>query len=165
MYSAIKYSSPLGELTIAAKNEKITALVIEGQKYGEHHIPGEIAVCAPGQETPALAGAREWLDAYFAGRRPDSAPLPLAPEGSAFCRKVWRRLMEIPYGDTVTYGAIARELGSSPRAVGGAVGHNPISILIPCHRVVGAGGRLTGYAGGIENKIKLLKLEGADVLP
>ena len=109
-----------------------------------------------------------WLDRYFEGRQPEADPLPLAPEGSEFRRQVWRILCRIPWGRTVTYGEIARELASlrgaaslSAHAVGGAVGHNPISVIIPCHRVVGANGSLTGYAGGLERKKFLLELEGA----
>ena len=100
-----------------------------------------------------------WLDAYFAQR--DLPPLPpLAPAGSPFRLSVWERLQAIPYGQTRTYGELSAELCSSPRAVGGAAGHNPISILIPCHRVLGTGGSLTGYAGGLNKKKLLLKLEG-----
>ena len=113
---------------------------------------------------PALADTSRWLDIYFCGQDPGYIPL-LAPKATVFQRNVWDFLLTIPFGHTVTYGEIARHLGErfgkpvSPRAVGGAVSHNPISLIIPCHRVVGAGGRLTGYAGGIENKIKLLELE------
>lgn len=163
MYNAIKYNSPLGGLTIVAKDEGITALVLDGQKYEEKHIPVGTTICEPGQESAAFVKACKWLDAYFAGQRPEISDLPLAPEGSAFRQQVWRELMEVPYGGTTTYGTIAGKLGSSARAVGNAVGHNPISIVIPCHRVIGADGSLTGYAGGIENKVRLLELEGADI--
>ena len=121
-------------------------------------------------DAPVLAAAKEWLDAYFAGERPAIADLPLAPIGSEFRQKVWRILTEIPYGQVTTYGAIAqqvaRELGRdhmASLAVGGAVGHNPISIVIPCHRVVGSDGSLTGYAGGLDKKIWLLEHEGMDM--
>jgi methylated-DNA-[protein]-cysteine S-methyltransferase len=114
---------------------------------------------------PVFLQTKDWLDDYFAGKTPPPLP-PLAPAGTAFRRTVWKLLLEIPYGQTTTYGALARTLGergnsTSARAVGGAVGHNPISILIPCHRVVGADGSLTGYAGGVDIKRKLLEWESA----
>ena len=119
---------------------------------------------------PILQQAGRWLDRYFAGERPAVNELPLAPVGSDFRQEVWKILCEIPYGQTTTYGEIAQKLSArlgrermSARAVGGAVGHNPISIIIPCHRVVGSNGRLTGYAGGLERKIKLLTHEGVDL--
>lgn len=156
MYSFIHYPSPLGMLTVAEENGVLTALVIEGQKYAERHLAGE----GREQETPLLRAARRWLDGYFSGRNPDPAALPLSPGGTTFQQRVWRELQRIPYGETETYGALARRLGSSARAVGSAVGRNPLSILIPCHRVLAADGGLTGYAGGLENKKKLLRLEG-----
>ena len=114
--------------------------------------------------------AARWLDAYFAGQAPSIGALPLRPEGSAFRQEVWKLLCDIPYGHVTTYGLLAQKLAArrgvphlSAQAVGGAVGHNPLSILIPCHRVVGADGSLTGYAGGIERKKALLTLEGVDV--
>ena len=121
------------------------------------------------QETSVLAEAKRWLDIYFTGKEPDFTP-PLHPIGSAFRRSVWEILLQIPYGQTTTYGEIARQLAKkqgldrmSAQAVGGAVGHNEISIIIPCHRVVGADGSLTGYAGGIGKKETLLELERADM--
>ena len=112
---------------------------------------------------------KDWLDDYFAGKKPEISDLPLAPIGSKFRQEVWKTLMEIPYGEVITYGRIAKELiertgvkNMSSQAVGGAVGHNPISIIIPCHRVVGSNGSLTGYSGGLEKKIKLLQHEGID---
>ena len=120
-------------------------------------------------ETPILAETKRWLDIYFTGREPGFLP-PLHPIGSAFRQSVWELLLRIPYGQTTTYGEIARQLAAkrglariSAQAVGGAVGHNEISILIPCHRVVGMSGSLTGYAGGISKKAKLLELERADM--
>ena len=116
-----------------------------------------------------ITRARRWLDLYFAGREPGFLP-PLHPAGSTFQQAVWALLLQIPYGQTVTYGELARQLAEkqgrprmSAQAVGGAVGHNKISIIIPCHRVVGTGGSLTGYAGGIDRKVKLLALEQADM--
>ena len=121
------------------------------------------------KETPVLKRTREWLDLYFAGKDPEFLP-PLAPDGSEFRKEVWKLLLTIPYGKTMTYGEIGRKIAEmtgkkhmSAQTVGGAVGHNPISILIPCHRVVGTNGSLTGYAGGIEKKIGLLKLEQTDM--
>ncbi|MCI9156887.1 MAG: methylated-DNA--[protein]-cysteine S-methyltransferase, partial [Lawsonibacter sp.] len=111
-----------------------------------------------------------WLDRYFAGERPAISELPLAPIGSEFRKEVWQVLCEIPYGETTTYGEISQKIAArrglermSAQAVGGAVGHNPISIIVPCHRVVGSNGSLTGYAGGLQKKIKLLTHEGVDM--
>lgn len=159
MYDYIRYSSPLGMLTVAAEGGVLTALVIEGQKYAERHLSGVGREC----ETPVLRRARCWLDDYFAGKNPDASALALSPKGTAFQQAVWQELRKIPYGKTESYGAIAARLGSSARAVGSAVGRNPISVIIPCHRVLAADGALTGYAGGLENKKKLLRLEGQNV--
>lgn len=148
-------SSPVGLLRMASDGTALTGLWLENQKYFAAGLAPEA------QKAPALPVFREtrlWLDAYFAGKRPPALP-SLAPAGSAFRQAVWNRLLEIPYGQIRTYGALAAELGSSPRAVGGAVGHNPISILIPCHRVLGSRGSLTGYAGGVDKKRFLLSLE------
>jgi len=150
-----RMDSPLGPLCLASDGENVTGLWLEGQKYFASGLEAETAEqpCLP-----AFRQAADWLAAYFARR--DLPPLPpLAPRGSPFRQAVWRALLQIPYGQTRTYGELAAALGSSPRAVGGAVGHNPISILIPCHRVVGADGSLTGYAGGTEKKRFLLELE------
>ena len=154
----MKYPSPVGELTVASDGENIIGLWLEGQKY----FAATINEDAIEKELPIFDEARHWLDIYFAGREPDFLP-PLAPRGSEFRRAVWEELLRIPYGETVSYGEIARRLGgkTSARAVGGAVGHNPISIIIPCHRVVGAKGNLTGYAGGVDKKVKLLEIERA----
>jgi len=150
-----RLTSPLGPLTLASDGENLTGLWLEGQKYFAAGLDPDT------RDAPALPVFQEteaWLERYFAGRRPPDLP-PLAPRGSGFRQSVWKKLLEIPYGQTRSYGELAEELGSSPRAVGGAVGHNPISILIPCHRVVGAQGSLTGYAGGVEKKKFLLELE------
>ena len=155
-----EYPSPVGRLTLAGDEDALMGLWIQGQKYFLASLP-EAPVRR--DDLPLFRRARGWLDRYFAGARTSPDELPLAPNGTPFRRKVWRRLRAIPYGETVTYGALAAELGSSPRAVGGAVGHNPISILIPCHRVVGGDGSLTGYAGGLDAKRALLALEGIDL--
>ena len=153
----MRCASPLGDLTVVSRGGAITALVMAGQKYEALHLPA----AADFGETPELLAARDWLDAYFAGARPELCSLPLAPEGTAFQQRVWRALLEIPYGETESYGALAKRLHSAPRAGGAAVGRNPVSILIPCHRVLSADGALHGYAGGLERKRFLLTLEGA----
>ena len=165
MVSIQQYQSPLGGILLAADEVGLVGLWFEGQKYFANTLP--VGHCA--QTTPILAEAKRWLDIYFAGKEPEFLP-PLAPEGSEFQKKVWKILLMIPYGKTMTYGEIGRKVAEmsgkktmSAQAVGGAVGHNPISILIPCHRVVGTNGSLTGYAGGIEKKIGLLKLERTDM--
>ncbi len=154
------YASPLGEMLLSADEAGVTGLWFAQQKYYARGLPPE---AVPG-ETPVLAQARQWLNVYFSGRQPDFLP-PLHPNGTDFQKAVWNLLLQIPYGKTMTYGEIARRLGKtmSAQAVGSAVGHNPISIIIPCHRVVGTNGSLTGYAGGIQRKIRLLELEEADV--
>ena len=155
MYDYIRYVSPLGMLTVAAEGDALIALVIDGQKYAAQHLTGE----GRNRETPVLHAAKDWLDQYFRGENPDAAALSLAPKGTEFQRRVWQALRRIPYGQTVSYGSLAASLGSSARAVGSAVGRNPLSVLIPCHRVLAADGSLNGYAGGLENKEKLLRLE------
>ena len=153
----MKLASPLGPLTLASDGEALTGLWLEGQKYFAAGLDPE---AAERLDLPVFRQAAAWLEAYFA--RQDLPALPsLAPRGSAFRQMVWKALLDIPYGQTCTYKTLAEKLGSSPRAVGGAVGHNPISLLIPCHRVLGAGGSLTGYAGGVEKKRFLLELERA----
>lgn len=159
------YDSPLGGILLAADDVGLTGLWFDGQKYFARGLSNERIA----QETSVLAETKRWLDIYFTGKAPDFTP-PLHPIGSAFQRSVWEILLQIPYGQTTTYGEIARQLAKkqgldrmSAQAVGGAVGHNEISIIIPCHRVVGADGDLTGYAGGIGKKEKLLELERADM--
>ena len=159
------YLSPLGAITLASDGKALTGLWFDGQKCFARDLSGERV----DQETPALTEARRWLDIYFTGKEPDFLP-PLHPTGSEFRKAVWEILLQIPYGQTTTYGEIARQLAEkqglarmSAQAVGGAVGHNKISIIIPCHRVVGTSGSLTGYAGGIEKKVRLLQLEHADM--
>lgn len=155
--------SPLGDILLAADESGLTGLWFEGQKY--------FALCLDERheerELPVFARARAWLDLYFAGREPD-IEVPLHFTGTDFQNKVWTILRSIPYGQTATYGEIAGRLAAergkrsvSAQAVGGAVARNVISIIVPCHRVVGADGSLTGYAGGLDKKTALLKLEGA----
>ena len=152
-----RYESPLGPVLLAADSVGLTGLWFVGQKYFPSFSDGEFLE----EETPVLAEARRWLNVYFSGASPDFLP-PLRPQGSSFRQAVWNVLLTIPRGQTMTYGEIARRLNvRSAQAVGGAVGHNPVSILIPCHRVVGSDGSLTGYAGGLERKERLLQLEGA----
>ena len=165
MLYTTQYPSPLGALTLACDGQNITGLWLENQKYFGGPHPGELT---PGQDLPVLDAARAWLDRYFAGDRPSPKELPLAPAGSPFRRAVWSLLLEIPWGSVTTYGDLARQVcqrlgrpAIPARAVGGAVGHNPVSIIIPCHRVVGADGSLTGYAGGLPAKKWLLDHEGA----
>lgn len=151
------YASPLGPILLAADETGLTGLWFEAQKY----FPSFLGVDYQEKETPVLTETVRWLDVYFSRKDPGFLP-PLHPQGSPFRQTVWDILLTIPRGQTMTYGEIARRLGvRSAQAVGGAVGHNPISILIPCHRVVGSDGSLTGYAGGVERKARLLQLEGA----
>ena len=159
------YASPLGGILLAANDIGLTGLWFDGHKYFADNLPAEHIE----RETPILTDAKRWLDVYFTGNEPDFTP-PLHIVGSAFRQAVWELLLQIPYGQTVTYGELACQLAEkqgaehmSAQAVGGAVGHNPISLIIPCHRVVGTHGSLTGYAGGIDKKIMLLELEQADM--
>ena len=165
MYYSGKYRSPLGGITFASDGQAITGLWFDGQKYYAANLPKEHTE----EELPVFAQARRWLDIYFAGEAPDFMP-PLSMEGiSPFRRRVWEIMLEIPYGQISTYGRIAKQIEGetgkkvSAQAVGGAVGHNAVSLMIPCHRVVGADGSITGYAGGVDKKIALLKMEGADM--
>lgn len=152
--------SPVGTLTIASDGTAIVGLWLEGQKYFADPV-GTMTECG---DLPIFAQAEDWLRRYFAGAAPDPRELPLAPMGSPFRQTVWKYLLQIPYGRVTTYGQIAKAIGcKSAQAVGGAVGHNPISIFIPCHRVVGSSGQLTGYAGGLDKKEFLLNLEQADL--
>ncbi|MCM1010246.1 MAG: methylated-DNA--[protein]-cysteine S-methyltransferase [Fusobacterium sp.] len=156
-----KYQSPLGKIIMAADEIGLTGLWFEGQKYfplflDEEHVEKEL---------PIFEHAKTWLDIYFSGNEPDFK-LPLHFTGSKFQNEVWEILYQIPYGQTTTYGTIAKQIAEkrglarmSAQAIGGAVGHNKISIIVPCHRVVGVNGSLTGYAGGIDKKITLLKME------
>lgn len=151
------YASPLGGILLAADGERLTGVWFEGQKYFARGLETEHEE----KDLPVFGQAARWLDTYFSGKEPDFTP-PLHLTGTEFQITVWRTLLTIPYGKTETYGGLARRCSRADvpaRAVGGAVGRNPVSIIIPCHRVVGADGSLTGYAGGTGRKAKLLALE------
>lgn len=157
--------SPIGPLTLASDGESLTGLWMEGQKYYGLTLADE----REKRDVPVFDVARRWLDRYFAGKKP-APDIPLAPRGSLFRREVWAILLAIPYGEVTTYGEIGKRIAAlrgrasmSAQAVGGAVGHNPISVIIPCHRVIGSDGGLTGFAGGLEKKRFLLRLENAPV--
>lgn len=159
-----EYRSPLGAITLAADAEGLTGLWFEGQKY----FAATLGIRHEEAMLPIFEQTRRWLDRYFEGKNPGQTP-PLHLQGSPFRLAVWEILRQIPFGETTTYGAIAREIARrqglrtvSAQAIGGAVGHNPVSIIVPCHRVVGSDGSLTGYAGGIDRKVRLLALERAD---
>ena len=146
----------LGKVYLASDGEHLTGLWFEHQKY----FPPSLLQIKKALDLEVFKKTNQWLELYFAGERPDFTP-SLKPSGTAFRHKVWDILLEIPYGEVITYGDIAKKLNvNSAQAVGGAVGHNPISIIIPCHRVVGANGDLTGFAGGLDKKVWLLKNEG-----
>lgn len=158
------YESPLGKILLVSDNEGLTGLWFVGQRYYAWNIGAEHRQ----METAIITAARSWLDQYFSGKKPD-IEVPVHFIGSSFQKSVWNILTAIPYGETVTYGQIAEKIAQmrglphmSAQAVGGAVGHNPISIIVPCHRVVGTNGSLTGYGGGIERKIRLLEYEHID---
>ena len=150
------YSSPFGNILLASTKDYLTGLWFEGEKY----YPKEFEQEAEIKDTPILLKAKQWLDIYFSGVNPEFT-IPIEFNGTEFQKKVWRILMDIPYGKTVSYGEVAHLLGNikASQAVGGAVGKNPISIIVPCHRVIASDGSLTGYAGGLEIKQKLLNLE------
>ncbi len=157
------YQSPIGNLLIASKDNKLVGLWMENQKYYLSNFKEEIVKT---ENLEILVKTKKWLDRYFNGEKPKINELEISPVGSEFRKSVWEILKNIPYGEVITYNDIAKELAKqkgikkmSAQAVGGAVGHNPISIIIPCHRVVGTNGSLTGYAGGIKKKIYLLEHE------
>lgn len=161
MISIFHYHSPIGGITVSGNGREITGLWFDGQKYFGATLPDQYEE----KMTPVFEDTEKWLDLYFNGMEPDFTP-PLSLETTPFRRAVWEILLAIPYGQTMTYGEIADRIAAqmglaamSAQAVGGAVGHNPISLIIPCHRVVGSDGSLTGYAGGIEKKKWLLKME------
>lgn len=159
-----KYASPVGKIWMVSEEDALTALWMEGQKYGKTVSKKEYEEA----ENLILQETKQWLDLYFQGQDPGFFP-KIQLEGSPFQKAVWNVLLTIPFGSIMTYGQIAKKIAKerkkarmSAQAVGGAVGHNPIAIIIPCHRVVGKNGNLTGYAGGIEKKRQLLILEGHD---
>lgn len=167
MYYSTTCASPVGVLTLASDGKNLTGLWMEGQKYFGDTIPEKMT---EKDSLPVFTATKKWLDRYFAGEKPAISELPLAPIGGNFRQGVWEILCEIPYGQVITYGDIAKKMARkmnrermSGQAVGGAVGHNPISIIIPCHRVVSGNGSLTGYSGGISKKVSLLQLEGCDM--
>ncbi len=170
MFYSTLCPSPLGPLTLACDGEgrALVGLWFQGQRYFGGSLPQPPEVR---DDLPVFRAARLWLERYFAGERPPVADLPLAPMGTPFRQAVWAALGRVPYGQVTTYGQLAHALGAGEaagawsRAVGGAVAHNPISILIPCHRVVGADGRLTGYAAGLDKKLWLLRHESAPLPP
>lgn len=182
-----KYSSPLGEMTMISDGKGLTALSFRGQKYDRTDAAEDVEAVSNSRRAFPETGGREnkstpdngeesgacfvfdrtqeWLDIYFSGREPDFMP-PLSTKGTPFQETVWEILRKIPYGKVISYGEIARQIAEkkgigsmSAQAVGGAVGRNPVAIIVPCHRVVGSDGKLTGYAGGLDKKEALLKLE------
>lgn len=161
------YNSLIGKLLLVANKECLIGLWIEGQKYFPTELNDEII---EEDNLEILVKTKNWLDRYFNKEQPKISELELAPIGNEFRQNVWNILCDIPYGKTITYGEIAKKIAikmnkksMSAQAIGNAVGHNPISIIIPCHRVIGKNGNLTGYAGGINNKIKLLDIEGVKI--
>ncbi len=167
MYYSTVYDSPIGSITLAGDGKNIVGLWMEDQKYFGGTISTEMV---QKDDLEIFDKTKKWLDRYFTGEKPHIKELPLAPIGGEFRQEVWKILTEIPYGEVITYGDIAEKIARkrnkktmSAQAVGGAVGHNPISIIIPCHRVVGTNKSLTGFAGGIAKKIKLLEHEGIDM--
>lgn len=161
------YKSPIGNLILVSDGDNLVGLYMENQKYYLNGIKQELT---SKDNLQVFENTKKWLDRYLAKENPSIKEIPLAPIGGEFRQKVWKILCEIPYGKTTTYGEIAKRIAKemdkekmSAQAVGNAVGHNPISIIIPCHRVVGKDGSLTGYAGGIEKKRILLELERGKV--
>ena len=159
------YHSPLGGITLGSNGTQLTGLWFDGQKYFGDTLPER---CEE-KNLPVFEKARRWLDIYFGGKAPDFTP-PLKMQTTPFRKAVWEVMLTIPFGRTMTYGEIADKIAKqrglprmSAQAVGGAVGHNSISLIIPCHRVVGTNGSLTGYAGGLDKKVWLLTMEKADM--
>lgn len=170
MYRLSTHDSPIGTLSLATDEDALVGLWPAGNKYFGGSIRDQLIEAPDQPDTEIITVTRNWLDNYFAGNRPDLGELKLRPIGTQFRQQVWEVLQQVPYGQTTTYRDIAAQIAASTgrttmssQAVGGAVGHNPISIIIPCHRVVGADGSLAGYASGLAHKIALLELEGCDM--
>jgi methylated-DNA-[protein]-cysteine S-methyltransferase len=169
IYYKTEYKSPLGIITICCdEDEKVVGLFFKNQKYFADNIDGKIT---ENNNLKIFVTVKSWLDKYFAGKKPNIKEIPIKFIGNDFRKSVWKILYKIPYGKTLTYGDIAKQIAKqknitkmSAQAIGGAVGHNPISIIIPCHRVVGKNGKLTGYAAGINKKKKLLELEQVNMV-
>lgn len=166
-YYKTTIESVIGKITLGSDGESLVGLWTDGQRYFGDTVPNEML---PNDNLNIFAITKDWLNRYFEGKKPHISELPLARIGGEFRQTVWKMLTEIPYGKVITYGELAQKIAKqrgiermSAQAVGGAVGHNPISIIIPCHRVVGANGNLTGFAGGIEMKLQLLQHEGVDI--
>lgn len=164
MYFCSEYISPVGKMTIASNENALVGLWLDGQKYFMDILQGKEYKIS---ESEVIILAKNWLDKYFNNEKPEIKDLPIEFSGTDFRIAIWNILTEIPYGEIITYGDIAKRIAKlrgieamSSQAVGGAVGHNPVSVIVPCHRVIGANGRLTGYAGGIDIKRKLLMHEG-----
>lgn len=165
MLTSVFSESPVGPLVLGSEDgERLRSCLFTTGRQGT-----KTPKTSQRSHAPIFGQARDWLARYFAGERPDPAELPLDPEGTAFQLSVWEVLAAIPYGETVSYGWVAKRVGenrgkrTSARAVGGAVGANPLGIIIPCHRVIGANGSLTGFGGGVEAKVTLLELEGVTI--
>ena len=160
MTYCVTYESPLGPLVLVSDGKHLLSVLLKQQL-------SSLTLChAPGDDIPVLIAAQRWLDAYFSGQQPEITQLPLKLTGTAFQQAVWRKLLAIPYGETITYGQLAKEIAMerglqkmSAQAIGRALGANPIIIIVPCHRVLGAGRKLTGYTGGLDIKIHLLQHE------
>lgn len=165
MFYIAKYKSPIGNITLASNGNELIGLWFDGQKFYADNLTNEFIE----KNLEVFDQTKKWLDIYFSGENPSFTP-PLSFFGiSSFRKRVWEIMLEVPFGKTITYGDIAKRISIetgkkvSAQAVGGAVSHNSISLIIPCHRVVGKKGKLTGYAAGIDKKIKLLKLEKIDL--
>ena len=161
------YKSPVGNLMLVSDGDNLVGLYMKKKKYYLNGLKQELT---SKDNLQVFENTKKWLDRYFEKEKPSIKEIPIAPKGGEFRQKVWKILCEIPYGQTITYGEIAKRIAKqmnkekmSAQAVGNAVGHNPISIIIPCHRVIGKNGSLTGYAGGIERKKMLLELEKENV--